>query len=96
MKTAGEVRLNGERTSQTAFQTRSNHQNQVVGWLPMDGYSPGGEMLVHSPRILSYLGNVGWGAVPKRPAPDRRVAAGTNRNSSHRPEKEAKATGMSW
>lgn len=59
MKTASEVRLNGERTSQTAFQTRSNHQNKVVGWLRMDGYSPGSEMLVHSPQILSYLGNVG-------------------------------------
>ena len=32
VKTAGEVRLNGERNSQTAFQTRSNHLNQVVGW----------------------------------------------------------------
>ncbi len=59
VETEGEVPLNGERTSQTAFQTRSNHLNQVVGWFRMDGYSPGGEMLVHSPRIMSYLGNVG-------------------------------------
>ena len=43
VKTAGEVRLNGRRPGQTAFQTTSNHKNRVVGWLRKNGNSPDGK-----------------------------------------------------
>ncbi len=59
VKKTGEVLVDDEKIGRMDSPTGSNYQNQIVGWLRMNGNSPGGEMLVQSPRILSYLGNVG-------------------------------------
>ncbi len=47
----GEVRLNGGKSGQMAFQTRASLQNQAIGWLRKGCSSLGGGTLVQFPRI---------------------------------------------
>ncbi len=53
------VCLNGRKYGQMAFQTRTDLQNQAIGWLRRDAVLLAVERWYDFPEFGGYLGNVG-------------------------------------
>ncbi len=82
VKTTGGVCLNGEKSAQMAFQTRTNLQNQAIGWLRKGCSSLGGGMVVRFSRIWMSSGECRIKHIEcgyDRTGRDKRQAAGTDR-----------------